>query len=119
MDANALTFAQVRGGFFFTRHQEHAISRPAAVAVPAVLYQALYQAPEHPPEPPKEAESVTEPQIPSGEVMFDLKAAVEMLIDPVNELEAVLVLAMARKPDGDVENRVYTVPRLHRPPGRA
>ena len=51
-----------------------------------------------------------EPQIPSGEVMLDLKAAVEKLISPGNELEAVLVLAMARKPNGEVECRVYTVP---------
>ena len=48
--------------------------------------------------------------MPSGEVMLDLKAAVEKLIEPDHDLEGVLVLAMARRPDGRVQNRVYTVP---------
>jgi hypothetical protein len=55
-------------------------------------------------------ETVGNHPMPSAEVMLDLKAAIEKLIDPENELEAVLVLALARRPDGDVENRVYTVP---------
>jgi hypothetical protein len=51
-----------------------------------------------------------DPQIPSGEVMLDLKAVAEKLISPEDELEAVMLLAVAGTPQGKTRCGVYFVP---------
>lgn len=50
------------------------------------------------------------PTIPSGEAVSDVAMAIGRLLAPDEELVGVLFLAQARRPDGEIENRIYFQP---------